>query len=97
MTKHEPKTATLSELISRIDRHGDSRWWDVIGVSIDGLDEAIAECEESDEQDMTGAYAIAAAYAREHADDLYCVCWPDHVSYPLYDSDASYRLAEVAK
>ena len=36
-------------------------------------------------------------YAREHADDVYEIWWPEHVSYPRYNSDATYRLVEVAK
>lgn len=83
--KHEPLTTTLSDCINRVDVRSDSPWYDVMGVNIPGLREAIA----ADELDT--ADAIEAEYITRHGSDQITVVWPEHVLTPRFNSDASYQ------
>lgn len=89
MTKHEPQALKLSEIIDRMTNHTDDNWPDVMMIDIPGLTEAEAIGEQDD---WKKASEIEAEYLDQHADDLYEVRWPEHVTTPRFNSDASYHL-----
>lgn len=91
MSKNAKATATLAEIIDRIDsdRHADAEWYDVMGIEIPGLADAMAN------DDLDAASEIEAAYIREHESDMYEVRWPDYAIAPRYDGDASYVLVDT--
>ena len=96
MTKHKSEKVTLKEIIEMIEdcRHSDDPWYDVIGVDIEGLDEALAKGEQDDFEE---ASRIESEYIQRHENDVYEINWPDHVITPRYNSDASYQLYEEAE
>ncbi len=81
MTKHEPFTTTLQDVVLRIVDHYDrcgchEDWWQVIG------------------EDFPDAES-AAAYLAAHGRDSYRVTWPEHVVTPHFNSDANYSLVRT--
>jgi hypothetical protein len=81
----------LSEIINVMESHTDENWSTVMGVNIPGL----AEAEKNGEQDdWKEASRIEAEYLQHHENDIYAVCWPEHVTYPRFNSDATYHLIQ---
>lgn len=89
MSKHEPATMTIGQIINAIDERSSDPWYDVIGVKIPGLKEAINTIGE--DEDWTAIDDIEASYIAEHRNDVYLVSWPDHVSCPRFNGDANYQ------
>lgn len=92
MAKHKSQTLTLIEIIDRIDSHTDENWFDVMGIDLPGLQDAKVI---DGPDDFTAQDRVEAEYITEHEDDLYEVRWPEHVTYPKFNSDASYLLIET--
>lgn len=91
MTKHKNETYTLSEIVAMMSEHERQPWYEIMDIEIPGLAEAFANCVETD--DFTEANEIEADYLREHGDDWYTVMWPQHVTTPRLNGDASYHPA----
>jgi hypothetical protein len=91
MTKHKPITLRLFEIVNAMENHTDENWPTVMGIDVPGLDEAEANGEQDDWQ---RASSIEAEYLKQHASDVYEVCWPDHVTTPKFNGDASYHLQD---
>lgn len=87
--RHEPETLTLADIINSIGFHSDELWYDIVGVEIEGLAEAI---ENGEGDDFDHASELETDYIDAHKNDKYLVSWPEHVITPRYDSDASYQL-----
>ena len=91
MTKHAPQQLKLSAIIDRMADHTDENWPTVMGIDVPGLAEAEANGEQDD---LEKASAIEAEYLKQHENDIYEVQWPDHVTTPRFNSDASYHLQD---
>jgi hypothetical protein len=96
MPKHKPEEIKLGDLIDAM-RDNPQSWWHIMGVEIPGLAEAWQEAlcyEDLDHLDLLIAKAqqIEGVYINKHKDDVYLVSWPEHVSDPRYNGDASYQL-----
>lgn len=89
MPKHETKILALTDIVAYLQ--SDDAWYDVVGIEIEGLREAL-ELGETD--NFESASNIESEYLREHRSDKYEITWPEHVTYPRLNSDASYRLIE---
>jgi hypothetical protein len=92
MAKIRTEQHTLRAILNWIDDRQDSEWWEMMGIEIPGMAEEIEAAR------MSEAYchvnAIEDTYLRDHLDDLYEVIWPEHVSTPRFNGDATYRLIE---
>ena len=88
MAKHKAQTATLNEMLTLIGSHTDTPWFDVVGIDIDGLDDARADGESDDFEDAT---RIEREYIEAHRNDVYQITWPEHVTVPRFNSDAYYQ------
>lgn len=84
--RHESQVLTLGEIIDRMEP-GAGNWYDVMMIDIPGMIEAEENGEEDDWQE---ASKIEADYLKEHINDKYEVRWPEHVTYPRFNGDASY-------
>ena len=84
--RHESQVLTLREIIDRMEP-GAGNWTDVMMIDIPGLSEAEANGEQDEWEE---ASRIESEYLKQHANDKYEVRWPEHVTYPRFNSDASY-------
>lgn len=85
MAKHEDQFLTLGEIIDLMD-HDKSvdLWFETMRISLDGYDDAI------DGEDFDEASAIESDYIEAHKNDAYRVIWPEHVTVPKFNGDATY-------
>lgn len=98
MSKHESVEMSLSDIACRIMAHNDLPWNVAMMLGLPGeaeLEEAIADAHASGDDAAEDAavdalYRLREDYLADHGDDMYAVSWPDHVTYPRYNSDASY-------
>ena len=84
MSKRDESTLTLKQIVNGIAATTDGHWADVMGIEIDGRKEAI-EAGNHDRADQ-----LADSYLWSNAKRLYRVVWPEHVTIPKFNSDASY-------
>lgn len=92
MSKHKPQIHDLGSIINFIDVHArDSQWYHVMEIEIPGLDEAN---ETGEAEDWAKASQIEADYINAHHNDRYEVRWPDLVTVPRFNSDATYCLID---
>ena len=98
--KKKPQTEyyTLSDIIDCMDGVSMSVWWEVMGITIPNLSNAIAVAEVLAEEDCDDPYGtvdeLEDEYVRQHGLDVYEVSWPEHCIHRKFNSDATYRLAE---
>ena len=90
--RHENEITTLGEIINHMAEHDNSgqMWFEVMDVEIPGLDAASEKARETDDWDE--AERIEAEYIKEHERCQVTVMWPQHVTTPRYNSDASYHI-----
>jgi hypothetical protein len=100
MPKHKDELHRLSDLLCLIELHTDDCWIDVMGIDIEGYIEAESEWVESQGENQDAGdklIKLREDFARAHANDIYLVSWPEHVTTPRFNSDATYRLQEPAQ
>ena len=91
--RHKSVAISGSDLLVRVTRDSDTPWRDVIRWNCRQLDklEALEERTDAEEAEMeqleTAQRAMVAA-------KWWRVQWPEHVSVPRYNSDASYAHCE---
>lgn len=88
MVKHENEQHTLKEIIDGIDDSNPESFWEIIGIEIPGVWTAAAMGDHETGGELVGNYIEA------HKNDVYEVIWPEHVTTPRFNSDATYRLVE---
>ena len=93
MPKHKDQIVTLGEIIDRIPANSVSQWYEIMGIQVPGLVEALKHAAETDESNdaFDQASQIEADYVRAHQNDKFRVMWPEHVTSPKFNSDASYQ------
>lgn len=96
--KPQTEYYTLSDIIDCMDGVSMSVWWEVMGITIPNLSNAIAVAEVLAEEDCDDPYGtvdeLEDEYVRQHGLDVYEVWWPEHCIHRKFNSDATYRLAE---
>jgi hypothetical protein len=100
MAKHKDELHKLSDILNYIDMHTDECWIDVMGIDIEGYNEAESDWVESNgenEDAREKMLKLREDFAKAHANDIYLVSWPEHVTTPRFNSDAWYRLQEPAQ
>lgn len=95
----QPRTQvlTLAEIIDNMNERNDEEWFRVMGVEIDGLEDALRRASSDDDVIASAGFEDSIRlewdYIKAHGADLYRVTWPQHVNPPKawFDSDAWYQ------
>jgi len=82
---------TLEYLIECMPADLRLRWWQVVGIDLPQIDQAI------EAGDFELASNLEAAYLEQHEKDVYRVTWPEHVLQREFNTDASYSRLEPAE
>lgn len=96
----QPRTQvlTLAEIIGNMNERNDQEWFRVMGVEIDGMEDALRRASSDDDDIANSGFEesirLEMEYVKAHGADRYRVTWPQHVNPPKvwFDSDAWYQL-----
>lgn len=88
---------TLAEIIDNMNERNDQEWFRIMGVEIDGMEDALRRASSDDDDIADSGFAESLRLEREHVKshggDRYRVTWPQHINPPKarFDSDAWYQ------
>jgi len=96
--KHRTVAIRFDDLYERLNADTDTTWRETMALNDDACDALDARWREAKELDAAAEEKLlekldtADADLRERlAGTWWCVCWPEHVLSPEYNSDAGYH------